>query len=89
VLALERGESGADYHGVAETGVRVADIANAIARRFGAPEAVVVPVADVVRAKGAWAACEAFDQTMDGPATRQALGWQPAHRTILKFLEQA
>jgi nucleoside-diphosphate-sugar epimerase len=85
VLALERGEPGADYHGVAEPGVRVADIAGAIARCCGAPEPVSVPVAEVVRDKGSWAACEAFDQTMAAPATRMALGWKPSALPILDY----
>jgi len=87
VLALERGEPGADYHGVAESGVRVAHIAGAIARRFGAPGPVVVPVENVVRDKGAWAACEALDQTMAAPATRAALGWESVQRGILESVQ--
>ena len=86
-LALERGEQGADYHGVAESGVSVAEVAGTIARRFGAPDPVTVPVEEVVAERGAWAACEAWDQTMAAPATRARLGWQPACPEILEYLQ--
>lgn len=84
-LALARSQPGADYHGVAESGVRVADIAGAIACRFDAPGLVTVPVEDVVAERGAWAACEAWDQTM---ATRASVGWVPSHTSILEILAE-
>ena len=85
VRALERGQPGADYHGVAESGVRVADIAGAIARRFDAPEPIVLPVEAVVAKKGAWAACEAWDQTMEA---RAPIDWAPRHAAILEALAE-
>lgn len=77
-LALERGDGGMDYHGVSESGVRVGDIARAVALRFGTPAPVVRPVGDAVAEMGAWAAGYALDQTMEAPRTRAALGWAPA-----------
>ena len=84
VLTLERGQPSADYHGVAESDVRVADIAGAIACRFDAPEPIVETV---VARKGAWTACEDWDQTMAAPATRALLGWEPVRPGILESLQ--
>jgi len=52
---------------------------DAIARRFDAPVPIAVPVEAVLARKGAWAACEAWDQTTAAPAS---LGWAPRHASI-------
>lgn len=83
ILALERGAANTDYHGVAERGVEVGTIASAIAARFHAPPPVVQPVEEAVSELGAWAACRAYDQTMDAPLTRARLGWTPVCPDIL------
>jgi len=88
-LALERGEGGADYHGVGERGVRVGDVAAVIARRHGAPAPVVRSVEDTVSALGGWAAGFALDQTMDAPRSREALGWTPEQPGALEVFGDA
>jgi nucleoside-diphosphate-sugar epimerase len=86
VRAIEVGEHGFDYHGVAEAGVPVGAIANAISRKYNSPSPVVKTVEEIVDDIGSWAACRAFDQTMDAPNTRDALGWNPKKLDILKAL---
>ena len=83
LLAIEHGTDRTDYHGVAETGVRVGQIASAISHKFRAPDPIEQPVVDAVRELGSWAACHAFDQTMDAPTTRQTPDWMPGRPTIL------
>lgn len=85
-LALERGEEGADYHGVAETGVAVGDIAAAVARRCKTPPPVVRSVDAAVTELGGWAAGYALDQTMAAPHTRSALGWRPDHPPVIEAI---
>ena len=87
VLALEKGAQGADYHGVAETGVAVGDIADAIAACHKAPSPLQRPIEDAIAQFGAWAAGWAFDQTMDGTATRAALAWSPAAPPLMKAFQ--
>lgn len=83
VLALEKGIPDADYHGVAETGVPVGDIAGAIAARHDAPPPLQRPIEDAIAEFGDWASGWALDQTMDGTATRAALARSPAEPAIL------
>lgn len=85
-LVLERGAAGTDYHGVAETGVPVGEIAAALAKRCRAPTPVTRPVDDAVAELGDWAAGYALDQTMDAPHTRQALGWRPDKPTVIEAI---
>ena len=82
-LVVETGLEGADYHGVAETGVRVGDIAARIAAKLGAPRPVEQPLAEAVTELGHWAEGLALDQTMDAPLTRRQLGWRPSRPGIL------
>lgn len=81
--AAADGTDGTDYHGVAEPGVPVGDIAAAIAEKFGAPAPVEQPVAGVIAELGGWAAGHALDVTMDAPSTRESLGWAPSRPGII------
>ena len=75
-LALEQGEAGARYHAIAEEGVRVRDIAEAIGRRLNIPAVSIAP--EQAAGHFGWLAHFAG---MDAPAssqlTQQRLGWQP------------
>ena len=86
LLAAARGADGADYHGVAETGVPVGEIASAIAVKFDAPAPIEQPVAQAIAELGEGAAGFALDITMDAPFTRENLGWAPAKPGILDSL---
>jgi nucleoside-diphosphate-sugar epimerase len=88
VAVLENGQDSHDYHGVAECGVPVGKIAGAISKRFASPDPVVMPVDVVIKELGSWAACRAYDQTMDAPFTRSALSWLPKQKGILETVRQ-
>lgn len=85
-LVLERGAAGTDYHGVAETGVPVGEIAAAVARRCRAPAPITRPVDLAVTELGDWAAGYALDQTMDAPHTRRALGWRADKNNVIEAI---
>jgi nucleoside-diphosphate-sugar epimerase len=78
-LALEKGSAGARYHAVAEEGVPVREIAEAIGRGFKIP--VVAKSPDEAAGHFGWLA---FFAGMDGPAssalTQQRLGWRPTDK---------
>ncbi|MBN8923249.1 MAG: NAD-dependent dehydratase [Rhodanobacter sp. 68-29] len=75
-LALERRESGARYHAVAEEGVALRDIAQVIGQGLKVP-AVSLP-ADEAAAHFGWLAMFAgVDLAASGTWTRQHLGWEP------------
>jgi nucleoside-diphosphate-sugar epimerase len=74
-LALEKGEAGARYHAIAEEGVTVRDIAEAIGRRLNVP--VVSKSPEEAASHFGWLANFA---AMDAPAssklTQERLGWR-------------
>lgn len=81
-LALEKGAAGASYHAVAEEGVSMREIAEAIGRGLKIP-AVSISAGEAADHFG-WLGHFAG---MDGPAssalTRQRLGWHPAQSSGL------
>ncbi|MEO5730243.1 MAG: SDR family oxidoreductase, partial [Byssovorax sp.] len=86
-LALEKGTTGARFHGVADEGVPIRDIAEVIGRRLN------VPV--VSRSPEEAAALLGFIGhvlAMDGPAsskqTQEQLGWRPSGPGLIADLEQ-
>ena len=78
-LALEKGAVGARYHAVAEEGVPLKDIAEAIGRGMGVPAKSMSP-----QEATAHFGAIGFFATMSNPAsnalTRQQLGWAPTTR---------
>jgi nucleoside-diphosphate-sugar epimerase len=87
-LALEKGSAGARYHAIAEEGVPVREIAEAIGRGLKIP--VVSLSAHEAAAHFGWLA---FFAAMDSPAssalTQQRLGWRPtAQPGMIADLEQ-
>jgi nucleoside-diphosphate-sugar epimerase len=81
-LALEKGTAGAKYHAVAEEGVPLRKIAEAIGRGLKIP--VVSKSPEEAAAHFGWLG---FFAQMDGPAssalTQQRLGWRPTQKTGL------
>ena len=84
-LALEHGQAGQRLHAVAEEGVTLRSIAEAIGTRLGVP----------VRGLGADEAAAHFgfltpmvsnDVPASSAATRQSLGWAPTHPGLLEGL---
>ena len=81
-LALEQAEAGTSWHAVADEGDQVRDIAAVIGRRLNLPvESVPAetygPLAQIFEA----------DQPSSSDHTRQALGWEPKHPSLLEDLE--
>jgi nucleoside-diphosphate-sugar epimerase len=78
-LALEKGSAGARYHAVAEEGVPVREIAEAIGRGLKIPVVAIAPEKAVDHF--GWLG---FFAGRDAPAsstlTRQRLGWQPTDK---------
>ncbi|PRY20786.1 hypothetical protein [Pseudosporangium ferrugineum] len=80
-LALESAPPGARLHAVAEEGIAMRDIAEAIAGRLH------VPVAGVdARHFGTLAGLAGLDNPVSGRATRDALGWAPSRPGLIAAL---
>lgn len=81
-LALESAPAGTAWHAVADEGDPVRDIATVIGRRLGMPvEAVPQENFDP------FGPIFAMDQPASSAHTRDALGWQPTHPSLLDDLE--
>src|SRR5262245_32328914 len=85
-LALDQAPAGSTWHAVAEEGVPVRDFAEAIGRKLGIP-AVSVPPGDAVDHFGFLGFLLQMDGAASSARTREALGWQPTHPTLLEDLE--
>lgn len=87
-LALERGERGARYHAIAEEGIAMRAIAEAVGRRVGVPARSIA--AEEAPAHFGWMAMFA---THDVPAssalTREKLGWTPTGPGLIADIEAA
>jgi nucleoside-diphosphate-sugar epimerase len=81
-LALEQAEAGTSWHAVADEGDQVRDIAAVIGRRLGLP-AEAVPA----QTYGPLGPIFATDQPSSSTRTREALGWEPKHPSLLADLE--
>ena len=86
-LALEKGVAGGRYHGVAESGVRVRDIAELIGKRLGLP-AVSTSEAEVVSQLGFVGHVVAMDAETTSAVTQAQLGWTPTQVGLLADLEK-
>ncbi|HEY3465589.1 MAG TPA: SDR family oxidoreductase [Amycolatopsis sp.] len=81
-LALESAPAGTAWHAVADEGDAVRDIAAVIGRRLGLP---VEPVPQ--ENCGPFGPIFATDQPATSAHTREVLGWQPKHPSLLEDLE--
>ena len=81
-LALEKAQAGTSWHAVADEGDAVHDIAAVIGRRLG------LPVETVPRETyGPLGPIFATDQPSSSAHTRQELGWESTHPSLLEDLE--
>jgi len=81
-LALESAPAGTAWHAVGDEGDAVRDIATVIGRRLG------LPVEEVPQENfGPFGPIFAMDQPASSAHTREALGWQPTHCSLLEDLE--
>lgn len=86
-LALERNEAGAKYHAVAEEGVPMLDIAEAIGRGVNVPVKSIA--AEEATAHFGWLARFAsHDLVASSEKTRKTLGWNPAGPGLIADLER-
>jgi nucleoside-diphosphate-sugar epimerase len=87
-LALEKQESGARYHAVAEEGVPVRDIAEAIGRGMKVP--VVSKSPEEAAAHFGWLGMfVGLDLTGSSAQTQRMLGWRPTGPGLINDLERA
>jgi len=82
-LALEEAPAGARLHAVAEEGVPMREIAEAIGRGLGVP-VTEIPVADATTHFGFLGAFLAADLAASSEQTRKLLGWTPTHPGLLE-----
>jgi len=81
-LVLENAPAGTAWHAVADEGDAVRDIAAVIGRRLGLPVEAVPQ-----ESFGVLGPIFATDQPASSAHTRQALGWEPSHPSLLEDLE--
>ena len=81
-LALEKAPAGTAWHAVSDQGDAVRDIATVIGRRLGLPVEAMPQ-----EAFGPLGPIFATDQPSSSAHTRQALGWEPRHPSLLEDLE--
>jgi nucleoside-diphosphate-sugar epimerase len=81
-LALESAPAGTAWHAVTDEGDAVRDIARVIGRRLGLPVEAVSE-----ETFGPFGPIFAMDQPASSTHTRNALGWQPTHPSLLEDLE--
>jgi nucleoside-diphosphate-sugar epimerase len=86
-LAIERAERGAKYHAVAEEGVPMRDIAEAVGRRLKLPVKSVTP--QEAPAYFGWLAMFAgHDMPASSAQTRRKLGWEPTGPRLIEDLDR-
>jgi nucleoside-diphosphate-sugar epimerase len=86
-LAIEKAEPNAKYHAVAEAGVSLRDIAEAIGRRLNLPVRSIAPE-EAPAAFGWLARFAGHDVPASSEQTRERLGWQPTGPGLIADLEQ-
>lgn len=85
-LALEQGVAGARYHGVADEGLPLRDIAAIIGRQLGLPVVSKSP-AEAADHFGWMARFVGLDMPASSARTQQQLGWHPSQPSLLADLE--
>ena len=85
-LVLEKGSAGATYHGVADEGVPIQEIAEVIGRRLNLP--VASKSSEEAASYFGWIA---HFLSIDGPAssaqTQGQLGWRPVQPGLISDLD--
>jgi nucleoside-diphosphate-sugar epimerase len=86
-LVLEKGTTRASYHGAAEEGIPMRDIATVIGQQLNVP--VVSKTPEEAAGHFGWIAhFAAMDAPSSSAFTQQQLGWTPSHLTLLADLNQ-
>ena len=85
--ALESAPAGSRLHGVAEEGVPFREIAEAIGRNLGLPAVSIAPE-DAAAHFSYLSVFVAADNPASSMLTRQRLGWEPAHASLIADLDE-
>jgi nucleoside-diphosphate-sugar epimerase len=85
-LALEKGISGAKFHGVADEGIPVREIAEIIGRRLKVPALSKTPQ-EAAELLGFIGHVLAMDGSASSALTRERLGWHPTQVDLIRDLE--
>lgn len=85
-LAIEKGEPGDVYHGVADQGIRIKDIAAVIGKRLNIP-VVSLSAEEAGKRYGFLGEVMQMDNPTSSAKTREKLGWVPTHSDLLSDLE--
>jgi nucleoside-diphosphate-sugar epimerase len=86
-MALERAEAGARLHAVAEEGIALRDIAEAIGASLGVPVRSIAP--EEAFAHFGWLAMfVTADRTASSAATQAAFDWRPTHPGLLAGIRE-
>jgi nucleoside-diphosphate-sugar epimerase len=86
-LVIEQAPAGSTLHGVAEEGVPLRDIAQAIGRHLDLPSVSISPE-DAGEHFGFLAGFLALDSPASSALTREQLGWQPTHPGLIDDLDE-
>jgi nucleoside-diphosphate-sugar epimerase len=86
-LAIEKAERGAKYHAVAEEGVSMRDIAEAIGRRLKLP-VKSIGEGEAPAFFGWMARFTSHDVPASAAQTKRKLGWNPTGPTLIADLER-
>jgi nucleoside-diphosphate-sugar epimerase len=85
-LVLEKGSAGATYHGVADEGVSVRDIAEIIGRRLNLP--VASKSSEEAASHFGWIAhFLSIDGAASSAQTQEQLGWRPVQPGLISDLD--
>jgi len=87
-LTLEKGVSGGRYHAVAEEGIPLREIAEAIGRGLKVPVVSLSPE-EAAKHFGGFAAFVQIDLKASSARTQQELGWRPVGPGLIADLEHA
>src|SRR5580658_10084935 len=86
-LAIEKGSTGARYHGVADEGVPFQDIAGVIGRRLKVP--VVSKSPEEAAGHFGWIShFAAIDCPASSAKTQEQLGWRPTHAALIADIDR-
>ncbi|MBV9119810.1 MAG: SDR family oxidoreductase [Chloroflexi bacterium] len=86
-LALEQAPAGSTLHGAADEGVQIRAVADAIGRNLGVP-VEAISAQDAGAHFGFLAGFFGLDSPASSEVTRELLGWEPAHPSLLDDLDQ-
>jgi len=86
-LALEKGTPGARFHGVADAGIPIRELAEVIGRRLNVPAVSKTPE-EAAELLGFIGRVLALGGPSSNAQTQERLGWHPTHPGLIQDLEQ-